>query len=866
MNPFASLEGEARRIADHQAALLARLAPEEQVLWADVAAFITPQRLQDKRGLLILLAQALAVVSEHPGLRPLADGTVRAYTRRSARLVTAYARMLRTLGDKATAADVAMVSERAGDLSGDIDLAAVFLEHAPAVLIRRGAGFLQEWHSGAVVLAATHWWAARGYLQAVGQAAHWLRTEDLVTLATLGMRVAERSRHAAKGLFGALPALVASMPMERLVDWVELGLRVAIRDGDLVLYMSYGSKRSHEAVEALARDTSFAAYRARISLLLEAFLGYPASVRSMFDLLDPASIPPDVPAFSDGVDLYVRPSLGYVGASPMSLYKLVALHALAHERFGSFEEDLLAAILPRRRPLGATGDPDGDRERFLLALAEDFRIDRALFHALPGLAQDADRILSETYGRYRADAPGGGVPTSPAGVRAHAAAFPFGLRLLADDDLAGALEQILAPLAEPGTAADRVPAVARGLGELLGPLWGQDQEEGAGELDLTGVPYPPFHDHLLLGCTLAARATATTAGQAGPMAPRPGEAIDLPGSLHPMEVIEGLEMAFRDQAREQELLLLDDDEEADEEEVPGQQSITYDEWDYKAGDHKRHFVRVRVRELPLGDATFVRETLARYQGEVGLIRRQFERLRPDRIKRYFGQLDGDELDLDALIEALVDRQAGAPMSDRVFIRRDKKERDVAVLFLLDMSDSTDQLVDDHRRVIDVEKEGLVILAEAIGQLDDQYAMVGFSSRGRNLVDVFVIKDFDDDYDESVAARIGGIDPRDYTRLGAALRYGTDRLAAIPAAARLLVLLSDGRPYDMGYGDLRYATEDTKMALNEARRQGVNAFCITVDPEGPAYLDDLFGPNRYTVIQNVGHLPTKLPRIYRNLTV
>jgi nitric oxide reductase NorD protein len=206
------------------------------------------------------------------------------------------------------------------------------------------------------------------------------------------------------------------------------------------------------------------------------------------------------------------------------------------------------------------------------------------------------------------------------------------------------------------------------------------------------------------------------------------------------------------------------------------------------------------------------------------------------------------------------------MSDKVFIRRDKKQRDVACVFLLDMSDSTDQLVEDDRRVIDVEKEGLVLLAEAIGQLDDQYAIMGFSSRGRKMVDLYVIKGFEEDFDDVVSARIGGIQPLDYTRLGAAIRHAVGQVAVRPAAARLVVLLSDGRPYDMGYGDMRYATEDTKMALHEARRAGVNSFCITVDPEGPDYLEDLFGANGYTVIQHVSHLPTKLPRIYRNLTV
>jgi nitric oxide reductase NorD protein len=398
------------------------------------------------------------------------------------------------------------------------------------------------------------------------------------------------------------------------------------------------------------------------------------------------------------------------------------------------------------------------------------------------------------------------------------------------------------------------------LRTLVSPWW-----DGDVPLDLVGVPYPPYHDHLLLGLTLASLSAAKSDGE-GLGRPTTGASIDVPGSLHPSEVIEGLELSFRDKVQEIDpSLVAGDDEEYDDWSGDGD-VFHYHEWDHQVGDHRTSWVTVRCRNLPPGDPTFVAKTVERYQGEVLLIRRQFERLRPDRIKRYFRQSDGDELDMDALIEALADRAAGAPMTEKLFIRRDKKNRDVAVLFLLDMSDSTDQLVEEGRRVIDVEKEGLVLLAEAINQLDDQYAIMGFSSRGRQQVDVFVIKDFADPYDDDVRARVGGIGPLDYTRLGAALRHATSHVLQQPAAAKLLVLLSDGRPYDLGYGDMRYATEDTKMALYEARQAGVNAFCITVDPHGPDYLEDLFGANRYTVIQNVGHLPTKLPRIYRNLTM
>ncbi len=602
----------------------------------------------------------------------------------------------------------------------------------------------------------------------------------------------------------------------------------------------------------------------------------------MFDLLNPATVPPDVPAFSDGAVLYIRPALGCVGAAPFALYKLVALHASAHERFGTFDDMGLREAFRTDGSLlgGALGLLD-DVDRFLLGVAEDTRIDAALFRTLPGLRRDARIVVEETYGHLGRSAAAfgsaagldwasevGGVPLSAASLRAHLAAAPFGVHLLADRELEEAIDQAVAPLyredAPPAAAIAAAGALRRLLDERIpGGAVALMDSEGDGR-ESAEVPYPPYHDHLYLGLELAALQARTADGSAAGSL-LPGTPVDVPGSLHPSEVITGLEIAVRDKQQEADLLILDDDDEEQDGDDNGD-FFAYHEWDTGISDYRTRWCTVRCRALPMGDPDFVAETVERYKGEVLLIRRQFERLRPDRIKRFFRQVDGDELDMDALTEAVVDRMAGVPMSDNVFIRRDKKQRDVACLFLLDMSDSTDQLVEGDRRVIDVEKEGLVLLSEALGQLDDQYAIMGFSSRGRKMVDIFVVKDFPDEFDADVAARIGGIAPLDYTRLGAAIRHATQHVQSQPAAAKLLVLLSDGRPYDMGYGDMRYAMEDTKMALAEARHAGVSPFCITVDPKGPDYLEDLFGLNGYTVIQNVGHLPTKLPRIYRNLTV
>ncbi|MCJ7795420.1 MAG: hypothetical protein MUQ56_01395, partial [Thermoleophilia bacterium] len=374
----------------YMSARLAVLEPIDAALWAEVAGYVATQRLRDKRGLLIGLAEGLALLPAHPDLRDTVHESLRRFTSRSARLTAAYVSMWRSLAARVSADEFREIDRLAHELARDVDLAASFMDYAPAILSRRDMDFLRAWHAGGMELATGEWWTSRGFLEAVGKAAHWLHQEDLPVLVALGVKVAGRSRHAVKGLFRALPALVASMRVAQLVEWVELGLEVTRREDDLVLYMSYGSKRSQEAVEALCRETSFSAFRPRVALLLEAFLGRPAPLRSMFDLLNPATVPPDVPAFSDGAVLYVRPALGCVGAAPFALYKLVALHATAHERFGTFDDiGLLEAMRPNESVLGGALGLVDDVDRFLLGVAEDTRIDAVLFRTLPGLRRDA---------------------------------------------------------------------------------------------------------------------------------------------------------------------------------------------------------------------------------------------------------------------------------------------------------------------------------------------------------------------------------------------------------------------------------------------------------------------------------------------
>jgi nitric oxide reductase activation protein len=239
-------------------------------------------------------------------------------------------------------------------------------------------------------------------------------------------------------------------------------------------------------------------------------------------------------------------------------------------------------------------------------------------------------------------------------------------------------------------------------------------------------------------------------------------------------------------------------------------------------------------------------------------------LKPPAFRRVAGQPDGEDLDVDAVVRRAADQKAGFEGGDRIYVRHEKKERDVAVVFLVDISGSTGRQLDGGRRVIDVEKESLVLLCEALDAVGDQYALYAYSGQGRGSVEVQVIKEFDDPLGATTAQRLGGLAPGQQNRDGAAIRHAVHKLNERSAKTRLLILLSDGRPLDGDYKD-EYALEDTKAALQEAKKDGIHPFCITIDREADRYLRRMYGDVGYAVIERVESLPSNLPRLYQRLT-
>ena len=314
----------------------------------------------------------------------------------------------------------------------------------------------------------------------------------------------------------------------------------------------------------------------------------------------------------------------------------------------------------------------------------------------------------------------------------------------------------------------------------------------------------------------------------------------------------------------------------------------HDEWDYLISDYRAQWCRVHEIALDGDNGEFFTGTLDRYADVLPEVRRQFLRVKPEGYRTIHGLLDGEDFDLNAAVEARSDLRAGSTPDGKLYVARQREERDVATLFLLDMSASTDEdtepaeaLLEDAiridpthprrrpRRIIDIQKEALVIMSQALEEIGDMYAIYGFSGHGRDRVEFFDVKSFDEPLNLAVRGRIGAIEPQRSTRMGAALRQSINKLRHVASRAKHLILLSDGFPQDFDYGEDRrsnvYGLRDTMMALREAQRAGIAPFCITVDRAGNDYLREMCDEKRYLVIDDISALPRQLPKIYSEAT-
>ena len=301
-------------------------------------------------------------------------------------------------------------------------------------------------------------------------------------------------------------------------------------------------------------------------------------------------------------------------------------------------------------------------------------------------------------------------------------------------------------------------------------------------------------------------------------------------------------------------------EDVDRERLSGEH--TYPEWDVRGNRYLPDHCRVLASDAePAKEpAAFLRDAAARRR--IRAVKRQFEALRPRRVILP-GQPDGDDLDLDAAVRSRVDLLANGHGTDRIWRASRNEERDLAVSILFDASRSTESAV-TGRAVIDIECEALTGMAWGLDACGDDCAIHAFSSLRHDRVYVLRCKGFNDPMSPEIEARLAGIRPGFYTRLGAAIRHVSADLAEHERARRLLLVITDGKPNDLDHYEGRYGIEDSRMAIREARRMGQAVFGVTIDAKGKSWFPRIFGRGGYSVVSTPDHLASALPEIYRHL--
>lgn len=286
-------------------------------------------------------------------------------------------------------------------------------------------------------------------------------------------------------------------------------------------------------------------------------------------------------------------------------------------------------------------------------------------------------------------------------------------------------------------------------------------------------------------------------------------------------------------------------------------SFRYPEWNHEKQDFNDVGTVVRIVPPELGPSDWARSTLAQHAREVHRARQQFERLRSHRA-RLRRQLQGDELDLEACVEAMVDRRMRTAPTDRLYSTVRPGRRELAITLLIDISGSTSDIVEGDRRVIDIERISAVIATAAFDALGDDYSILAFSSASASNVRMHTVKDFGERTSTEVLQRISALEPHGTTRLGAAVRHATAMLRNHPAPHRLLLIISDGKPFDYDWYFIDYAIQDSRHAVMSARLQGVHPFCITVDVENEdTYLPEIFGSAGYRIVSDPSQLSQAL---------
>ena len=305
-------------------------------------------------------------------------------------------------------------------------------------------------------------------------------------------------------------------------------------------------------------------------------------------------------------------------------------------------------------------------------------------------------------------------------------------------------------------------------------------------------------------------------------------------------------------------------------EIEGKEPVSepfhYNEWDYQLQLYRPNWATLYERRLRKGDSEVINQILKEHKPIANQLTNAIDQMQPQGLIKLKKQQEGSELDIDACVTALSDIRSGHTPSDRIYVKKVQHIRDVSVNLLMDLSESTnDMVVGSEKTILELMREATSLLSWAIDKIGDNLTISGFASDSRHDVQYYRFKPFHYSFNDEVKGRLAGIKGGLSTRMGTAIRHAGIDLLTQSSAKKILLILTDGEPADIDVDDPQHLRLDAKKAVEELRGHGIITFCISLDPYADEYVSRIFGKNRFMVIDNLQKLPERLPQLFISLT-
>ena len=668
----------------------------------------------------------------------------------------------------------------------------------------------------------------------------------------------------------SLDVLLAQLTLGGLRRWIAWGISAYRNDFDA--QAEYFSVRSEQAKAVLLqeqRGVLFVNVQRRLNMYLRSLWGRDFFIRpTSGDFETREGYRPYIEHYfihlPDAFDDYTPEGLEpgeEVTVSGMDLYRASAAHAAAHIVFSHYDTE---------------AEQLSNLQKLMIGVIEDARIEALACQTFPGMKPLWTRLL----------------PADPGNSAGLQPLLDRMARALIDPDYADDHPLVTQARDAMQAAADRLhdPEMAWEIGMQLAEQVGQLGIEFNSRTDQYSTPYrddnrclwqsPDFREegHELL----------------------PGETQQVRKYVSIMEMVNEVEVETAgDDAQEIWVLPTElfpyEDEGVSYNEMEGKEPISspfhYHEWDYQTQLERPTWVTLLEKRPKMGDPEVVDDILERHKPLVRRLKQLIEAVQPQGVIRQRKVEDGDEIDLNAAIDAMVDIRRGMQPDPRIGIRTTLQVRDLSVILLIDLSESTNDPLPDSRSaslaseaapaqtdpagddddaatettILDLSREAATLMADAMDKIGDPFAIHGFDSNGRHDVEYYRFKDFDEHYNDEVKGHLAGMTGQLSTRMGAAIRHAGSILQKQGSNKKILFILTDGEPADNDENDPQYLRFDAKKAVEELARNGIHTFCITLDPYADQYVSRIFGARNFLILDHVSRLPEKLPELYLSLT-